>query len=112
ALLDATARDRLLHRDHDDVADSGVFALGAAQHLDAHDAARAGIVRHIEVGLHLDHEVPRTSFFRTYRAVSSPWPRGPPRPSRHASSKRASRTRLRSALPSWRASRPGSPPSA
>src|SRR5262249_48621324 len=56
ALLDAAARDRLLHRNDDDVADGGVFALGAAQHLDAHDAARAGIVGDVEVGLHLDHD--------------------------------------------------------
>src|SRR6185295_11834964 len=63
ALLDAAARNRLLDRDDDDVADRGVLALGAAEHLDAHNAARAGIVRHVEVGLHLDHEVPRTSFF-------------------------------------------------
>ena len=53
-------RDRysLLHRDDDHVADGGVFTLGAAQHLDAHDAARAGIVRHVEIGLHLNHGLP------------------------------------------------------
>src|SRR5262249_26155576 len=56
ALLHAAARDRFFHRNDDDVADGGVFALRAAQHLDAHDAARAGIVRHVEVGLHLDHD--------------------------------------------------------
>src|SRR3954463_5197969 len=66
-LLDAAARDRLLHRDDDDVADGGVLALGAAQHLDAHDAARAGIVRHVEVGLHLNHWAPRTSLLRVSR---------------------------------------------
>jgi hypothetical protein len=54
--LHAPARNGLLHRHHDDVADGGVFALRAAQHLDAHDAARAGIVRHVEVGLHLNHD--------------------------------------------------------
>src|SRR5450759_2567788 len=56
ALLHAAARNGFLHRNDDDVADGGVFALGAAQHLDAHDAARAGIVRPVEVGLHLDHD--------------------------------------------------------
>src|SRR5215472_4581703 len=55
ALLDAAARDRLLDRDDDDVADGRGAALRAAQHLDALDAARAGIVGNIEIGLHLDH---------------------------------------------------------
>src|SRR6201996_8120222 len=62
ALFDAAARDRLLHRDDDDVADGGVFALRTAQHLDAHDTARAGIVRHIKIALHLDHGLPQTVF--------------------------------------------------
>ena len=55
ALLHAAARDRLLDRDDDDVADRGVFALRAAQHLDALNAPRAGIVGDVEIGLHLDH---------------------------------------------------------
>src|SRR5579863_4046677 len=62
ALLHAAARYRLLHRNDDDVADGGVFALRTAQHLDAHDAARAGIVRHIKIALHLDHGLPQTVF--------------------------------------------------
>src|SRR5262249_51860266 len=56
ALLHASARDGLFHRHHDNVADGGVFALRPAEHLDAHDAPRAGIIRHVEVGLHLDHD--------------------------------------------------------
>src|SRR5579883_3113933 len=55
ALLDAPARDRLLDRDDDDVAHRRGLAVRAAQHLDALDTARAGIVRNIEIGLHLDH---------------------------------------------------------
>src|SRR5260221_8661307 len=55
ALLDAAARDRLLDRDDDDVADRRRPAMRAAQHLDALDAARAGIVGNVEIGLHLDH---------------------------------------------------------
>src|SRR5712671_1576525 len=55
ALLDAAARDRLLDRDDDDVADRRRPAMRAAQHLDALDAARAGIVGDVEIGLHLDH---------------------------------------------------------
>src|SRR6185437_2004145 len=56
ALLHAAARDRLFDRDDDDVADHGVFALRAAEHLDALDATSAGIVGHVEIGLHLDHD--------------------------------------------------------
>src|SRR5262249_4906984 len=56
ALLHAATWNRLFHRHDDDVADGGVFALGAAQHLDAHDATRTGIVRHVEIGLHLNHD--------------------------------------------------------
>src|SRR5262249_32641167 len=55
ALLDAAAGDRLLDRDDDDVADGSIFPLRAAEHLDAHDASRAGIVGDVEIGLHLDH---------------------------------------------------------
>jgi hypothetical protein len=32
-----------------------IFALGAAQHLDAHDTTSAGIVGDVEVCLHLNH---------------------------------------------------------
>src|SRR5690606_2885607 len=55
ALLDLAARDRVLHRHLDDVADTGVAALGAAEHLDAHHFLGAGVVCHVEVALHLDH---------------------------------------------------------
>src|SRR5690606_35577815 len=55
ALLDLAARDRVLDGHLDDVADVGVPALGAAEHLDAHQFLRAGIVGGLQVGLHLDH---------------------------------------------------------
>src|SRR5215469_708277 len=55
AFLDRAARDRLLDRHHDYIADGRVFALGAPQHLDALDAPGAGIVGHVEIRLHLDH---------------------------------------------------------
>src|SRR5258708_8313813 len=55
ALLDAAARDRLLDGDDDDIADAGVLAARAAQHLDALDSTGAGIVGALEVGSHLDH---------------------------------------------------------
>src|SRR5690606_11331573 len=55
ALLDLAARDRVLDRYLDDVADAGVTALGAAEHLDAHHFLGAGVVGHVEVALHLDH---------------------------------------------------------
>src|SRR5690606_26859423 len=55
ALLDLAARDRILHRHLDDVADAGVTSLGAAEHLDAPHFLGAGVVGHVEVALHLDH---------------------------------------------------------
>src|SRR4029079_10775438 len=55
ALLDAAARDRLLDRDDDHIADRRGLALRAAQHLDALHPPRAGIIGHVEIGLHLDH---------------------------------------------------------
>src|SRR5690606_8504473 len=55
ALLDLAARDGVLHGHLDDVADAGVAALGAAQHLDAHHFLGAGVVGHAQVALHLDH---------------------------------------------------------
>src|SRR5215469_4216461 len=60
ALFDPAARDRFLHRNNDHVADRRGLALRAAQHLDALHPARAGIVRHVEVCLHLDHAAPST----------------------------------------------------
>src|SRR5690606_2566569 len=38
-----------------DVANRGVAALGAAEHLDAHHFLGTGVVGHVEVALHLDH---------------------------------------------------------
>src|SRR5262249_40674743 len=55
ALLHLAARYRFLDRHHNDVAHGGIAALGPAKHLDAHDTACAGIVGHVEVGLHLYH---------------------------------------------------------
>lgn len=57
ALLHAAARDGFLHGGDDCVADRGVAALGAAQHLDAHDPAGARIIGHFQVSLHLDHKI-------------------------------------------------------
>src|SRR6185312_3607837 len=57
ALLDAAARNRFLDRNNDQVAHRGVAALRAAQHLDAHDPARARIIGHIQVSLHLNHDL-------------------------------------------------------
>src|SRR5690606_26565963 len=36
-----------------------ILALGAAQHLDAHDSACARIIGDVQVGLHLNHTEPR-----------------------------------------------------
>src|SRR5207302_633746 len=61
ALLDAAARDRLFDRDNDDIADRGGLALRPAEHLDALNPPRAGIVGNVEIGLHLDHAAPPAS---------------------------------------------------
>src|SRR5438552_6188967 len=58
ALLYPAARDRLLDRDDDHVANPGGLALRAAEHLDALHPPRAGIVGDVEIGLHLDHAAP------------------------------------------------------
>src|SRR5690348_2112438 len=55
ALLDLAARDGVAHGNLDDVADAGIAALGAAQHLDAHQFLRAAVVGRGQRGLHLDH---------------------------------------------------------
>src|SRR3954462_16037731 len=55
ALLDLAARDRVLDGHLDHVADLGIAALRAAEHLDAHQGARAAVVSGIEHGLQLDH---------------------------------------------------------
>src|SRR5205823_5267856 len=65
AFLDPAARDRLLDRDDDHVADPGGLALRAAEHLDALHPPRAGIVGNIEIGLHLDHAAPPASSVAT-----------------------------------------------
>src|SRR5690606_20503461 len=56
AFLDAPAGSRILDTDFDDVTDGGITALGAAQHLDAHDGTCTCVVGHVQRGLHLDHD--------------------------------------------------------
>ena len=55
ALLHASARGGILDADLDHVADMGIAALGASQHLDTHDSACAGVVGDVQHRLHLDH---------------------------------------------------------
>src|SRR3954463_11316065 len=55
ALLDRAVRVRLLDRGDDDVAHARVAAARAAHHADGQDLARAGVVRHAQAGLVLDH---------------------------------------------------------
>src|SRR5262249_2355806 len=66
-LLHAAARDGFLHAHHDGVADIGVAALGTAEHLDAHHAARAGIVGDVQLGGHLNH------MFCSWRFLFAPY---------------------------------------
>src|ERR1051325_10295261 len=55
ALLHLATRDGILHGDLDHVTDRGVTALGAAEHLDAHQFLRTAVVRRGKRALHLDH---------------------------------------------------------
>src|SRR5262249_17297511 len=55
ALLHLGVRDRLLHGDDDDVAERGVFAPRAAEHLDAEHLPRAAVVGDVQHALGLDH---------------------------------------------------------
>src|SRR5437773_1990672 len=55
AFLDAATRRRVLDAHPDDVANVGVAAFRAAQHLDTHYSARAGVIGDIEHRLHLNH---------------------------------------------------------
>src|SRR5262245_32352898 len=57
ARLDLAAGDRLLDRGDDDVAQPGVAAAAAAEHLDAHALFGAGVVRYVEVGVFLNHRL-------------------------------------------------------
>ena len=59
ALLDAATRRSFLDRHLDDVANAGIPALGATQHLDAHDGLGARVVSDVESRLHLDHLCPQ-----------------------------------------------------
>ena len=54
--LDLGRRERLLDGGDDDVADLGVAAVAAAEHLDGAGELRAGVVGHVQPGAHLDHE--------------------------------------------------------
>src|SRR5690606_26973964 len=63
ALLHTAARNGFLDRDDDDVADRGILPLRTAQHLDAHDTTGAGIIRDVEVCLHLNHDWLPSLFF-------------------------------------------------
>src|SRR5690625_3646242 len=56
AFFDAPARSRFFDSDLDDVTDCGITALGAAQHLDAHDGTRTCVIGHAQRGLHLNHD--------------------------------------------------------
>src|SRR6266566_7491260 len=82
ALLHGGAGQRVLDRAHDDVADAGVAPAGAAEHPDAEDLLRTGVVGHPQPGLLLYHL--RSPAFRRARrsndsgAFTSPFPRSRP----------------------------------
>src|SRR5262249_11188830 len=53
--FDVAARHRLLDAGDDDVAQAGVTAPRAAQHLNTHRLLGAGVVRHVKPCIHLNH---------------------------------------------------------
>src|SRR5690606_31510145 len=55
ALLDLRVGKALGHAHHDDVAEAGIAAPRASEHLDAADLTGAGVVGYLELALHLDH---------------------------------------------------------
>src|SRR6266478_3027634 len=63
ALLDLALRRGFLDRRSDDVAESGLQTDVAAQRQNAHQLARAGIVRHRQPGSHLNHRSAPLSLF-------------------------------------------------
>src|SRR5204863_9815227 len=54
-LLHTGAGQRVFHGADDDVADAGVTTAGAAEHPDAKDLLRTGVVGDPQAGLLLDH---------------------------------------------------------
>src|SRR4029450_498629 len=77
ALLHAAARRSTLDADLDDVPDARIAALGAAEHLDTHHRARAGVVGDVENGLHLNH-CSLSNLTRERNATGQSWIRLPP----------------------------------
>src|SRR3970282_1657141 len=61
ALLHRATRVGVLDRPHDHVADAGVATGGPTEHADAQQLAGAGVVRHLEPGLLLDHRARSTT---------------------------------------------------
>src|SRR5690606_21242614 len=55
ALLHTAARNRILDRDLDHVADARIAALRAAEHLDAHQAPGARVVGRVQYRFRLNH---------------------------------------------------------
>src|SRR5260370_10710287 len=101
ALLDLSGGYGVLNRDHDDVAEPGVAALGSAEHADHQRAPRAGVVRDLEYRFLLHHGCLPPLISRARRL----------RPRASASFSKADGSR-RSApcRPPWRPCRCGPPP--
>src|SRR5690606_2323294 len=55
AFLHLAAGNCFLDGHLDDISDTGVTAMRTAQHLDAHDTASATVIRHVQIGLRLNH---------------------------------------------------------
>src|SRR3990167_359040 len=59
-LIDTATRRSIFDADLDNVANACITALGATQHLDAHNFTRTAIVGNLQTGLHLNHEISPT----------------------------------------------------
>src|SRR5579872_1002653 len=101
--LHFAAGHRLLDAGDNHVAQPGVTAARAAQHLDAHAFLGAGVVGHVEVRIHLDHRQPTIAAIVAFRSAKGrpfaerkatilvtrpPAPAVPPRPLAAAPSSR------------------------
>src|SRR5690606_12865791 len=69
AFLHLAARNRFLHGDLDDVADTGITTVRTTKYLDAHNATSTAVVSDVEHGLSLNHIFLRPLVLRLPRHV-------------------------------------------
>src|SRR5262249_20797669 len=69
ARLDVAAGDGLFDACDDDITQTRIPAPGSAEHLDAHALLGAGVVGHVDIGIHLNHNAPLQD-----PRICRPWP--------------------------------------